>query len=223
MVLLSYKYRCIMGKFDDIKRLKELLDNGLISNEDFQRQKKFILDSTASGDNVTPKPEPEPDPQVKETAKQVEKNDAESKNNRIGFMVVIGLIIVFFISVGISVRHDRIILDKKDYASELTKHSKFHVSYKPKKNVFRLVMKDGTEWQEVLESNSEQYDYDDSVKTYFIRSWRNTVIPQTEEKSNDYRGKGSTFKIIDSRDGSTELLKVKNGKVLYDRFSDIED
>lgn len=204
-----------MSKFDDIKKLKELLDNDLITQEEFDNQKKLILDIPV----VT-----EETPEIKQKkAEEYNHIQEEKQHNKISIIVICSLIIVFFVAVFVAVRNDRIILDKKEFASEITQSSKFSVHYQPKKHVFKFIAKDGTDWQDTLESNTQQYDAYDSVKTSFIHNWRNNVIPIIESKSTEKLGKGSTFEIIDSIDGSTKLLEVKDGDVIYDKFDDIED
>lgn len=204
-----------MSKFDNIKKLKELLDNDLITQEEFNNQKKLILDIPI----VVEEP-----PEVKEKkVKEYNRVQEEKHHNKITIAVVCSLLVIFFASILVGVRHDQIILDKKEFASEITQSLKFSVHYKPKKHIFEFIAKDGTGWQDTLESNTEQYDEYNSVKTSFIHDWRNTVIPIIESKSTEKLGKGSTFKIIDSTDGSTKLLEVKDGEVIYDKFDDIED
>ena len=83
--------------------------------------------------------------------------------------------------------------------------------------------KEGTDWQSILESNTEQYEEYDSVKTSFIRIWRNNVIPSIKITSHNKLAKNSKIEIVDSRDGKTKLLEIVNGDVIYDKFSDIEE
>lgn len=204
-----------MSKFDDIKKLKELLDNDLITQEEFNNQKKLILDIPIVAE--------EP-PEVKEKkVKEYNRVQEEKHHNKITIAVVCSLLVIFFASILVGVRHDQIILDKKEFASEITSDTDYKVHYQPKKHTFKYVAKDGTDWQDILESNTEEYRDDDSVRATFIHNWRNNVIPSIKVRSREKLAKGSTIEIIDSIDESTKLLEVKDGDVIYDKFDDIED
>jgi len=204
-----------MSKFDDIKKLKELLDNDLITQKEFDNQKKLILDIPVATEET-------PKAKVQKT-KEYNRIQEEKHHNKITVIVVCSLFAIFFASILVGIRHDRIILDKKEFASEITSDTDYKVRYRPKKHIFEYVAKDGTDWQDILESNTEEYRDDDSVRATFIHNWRNNVIPSIKVRSREKLVKGSTIEIIDSIDESTKLLEIEDGEVIYDKFENIED
>lgn len=202
-----------MGGFDDIRKLKELLDTNLITQAEFDKQKKLILDSLIIEKN-----------DIEEySINSYNQIDEEKRHNKISIIVVGSLFVIFLFSILISVRHDQIISAKKEFATEITNETDYKVRYRPTKKTFEYVAKEGTDWQSILESNTEQYEEYDSVKTSFIRIWRNNVIPSIKIRSHNKLVKNSKIEIVDSRDGKTKLLEIMNGDVIYDKFSDIEE
>ncbi|WP_371190350.1 hypothetical protein [Weissella viridescens] len=180
-----------------LKDLKTLLKEGLITESEFEKQQKLIL--------------------------KKHKNNTPINMNKY-IPILIGVIFsVALILVIIHLNFQETAREK--YALDKTASTNYTVKYDQDSSSFEFFPENtnDSEWKDMVETNLNQYEEENSVKSKFINEWRDDVIPSFKYDSREKQVKGATVKIIDPYDDAKSLLEVKDGEVTYDKFEDIED
>lgn len=197
---------------EQLKKLRSLLNDGLITNEEYNSLRNNILSGEKSlnkeilGEQATDK-------------SNVDKLSSTSQFNW-KILIAVGITaIVAILAVSVLIIHNNKLNDKRDLAQQITNDSNYTVKYVSSRDAFECFA--SGDWQTELTNNVEEYASNDEVSTSFIKDWRSTVITSFQARSQERQGKGSRFEIMNPENEKKTLLVIKDGKVVEDTFSDI--
>jgi len=197
---------------EQLKKLRSLLNDGLITNEEYNSLRNNIL----SGEKLLNKEI------LGEQATDKSNVDKLSSTSQFNWKILIAVgitAIVAILAVSILIIHNNKLNDKRDLAQQITNDTNYTVKYVASRDAFECFA--SGDWQTELTNNVEEYASNDEVSTSFIKDWRSTVITSIQARSQERQGKGSRFEIMNPENEKKTLLVIKDGKVVEDTFSDI--
>ncbi|CUW06622.1 MULTISPECIES: SHOCT domain-containing protein [Leuconostoc] len=197
---------------EQLKKLRSLLNDGLITNEEYNSLRNNILSGEKSLNKEI----------LGEQAADESNVDKLSSTSQFNWKILIAVgitAIVAILAVSILIIHNNKLNDKRDLAQQITNDTNYTVKYVASRDAFECFA--SGDWQTELTNNVEEYASNDEVSTSFIKDWRSTVITSIQARSQERQGKGSRFEIMNPENEKKTLLVIKDGKVVEDTFSDI--
>lgn len=197
---------------EQLKKLRSLLNDGLITNEEYNSLRNNILSGEKSLNKEI----------LGEQAADESNVDKLSSTSQFNWKILIAVgitAIVAILAVSILIIHNNKLNDKRDLAQQITNDTNYTVKYVASRDAFEYFA--SGDWQTELTNNVEEYASNDEVSTSFIKDWRSTVITSIQARSQERQGKGSRFEIMNPENEKKTLLVIKDGKVVEDTFSDI--